>query len=93
MAYDPARGEELIAVQKWIALYSNGMEAYSEVRRTGYPQLKPGPHALNVNDGKIPARIAYPGTEQTTNGEALAAAIAAQGGGNDYKTPMWWMRK
>ena len=93
VAYDPARGEELIAVQKWIALYSNGMEAYSEVRRTGYPQLKPGPHALNVNDGKIPARIAYPGTEQTTNGEALAAAIAAQGGGNDYKTPMWWMRK
>lgn len=92
VAYDAARGEELIAVQKWIALYSNGMEAYSEVRRTGYPALTPGPNAENLNNGKIPARVEYPGTEQTTNGESLQAAITAQGGGNDYSTPMWWMK-
>lgn len=91
VAYDGS--EERIAVQKWIALYGNGMEAYSEVRRTGYPALTPGEFAENLNDGEIPARVEYPGTEQTTNGAALQAAITAQGGGMDYKTPMWWMKK
>ncbi len=67
------------------------MEAFSEVRRTGFPALTPGPFAEDVNGGEIPVRIPYPGTEQTQNGAALGAAIAAQGGGNDYSTPMWWM--
>ncbi|MDO5977431.1 SusD/RagB family nutrient-binding outer membrane lipoprotein [Flavivirga spongiicola] len=30
---------EQIAIQKWIALYTNGHEAYAEMRRTGYPAI------------------------------------------------------
>lgn len=30
---------EKIMIQKWIALYPNGMEAWTEFRRTGYPKL------------------------------------------------------
>ncbi|MBI9063351.1 MAG: SusD/RagB family nutrient-binding outer membrane lipoprotein [Marinilabiliaceae bacterium] len=29
-----------IAYQKWIALYTNGHEAYAEMRRTGYPHIE-----------------------------------------------------
>src|SRR5690606_19073041 len=44
-----------IALQKWIALFGNGVEAWSEWRRTGVPQLTAGPDALN--DGLIPVRL------------------------------------
>ena len=30
---------EKIMIQKWIALYPNGQEAWTEYRRTGYPKL------------------------------------------------------
>ncbi len=30
---------EQIAIQKWIALFTNGHEAYAEMRRTGYPAI------------------------------------------------------
>lgn len=32
---------EKIMIQKWIALYPNGHEAWTEWRRTGYPKLNP----------------------------------------------------
>ena len=32
---------EKIMIQKWIALYPNGQEAWTEFRRTGYPKLNP----------------------------------------------------
>lgn len=32
---------EKIMIQKWIALYPNGQEAWTEWRRTGYPKLNP----------------------------------------------------
>lgn len=28
-------------IQKWIALFPNGQEAWTEWRRTGYPKLNP----------------------------------------------------
>jgi hypothetical protein len=46
-------GLRQIWLQKWIALYGNGPEAFAEWRRTGTPNLdRPGPDALN--DGRIP---------------------------------------
>lgn len=38
---------EKIMIQKWIALYPNGQEAWTEWRRTGYPKLNP----VKVNNG------------------------------------------
>ena len=32
---------EKIMIQKWIALFPNGQEAWTEWRRTGYPKLNP----------------------------------------------------
>ena len=78
-----------IGVQKWIALYGNGVEAYAEWRRTGFPGLTAGPDALN--DGRIPVRWPYPSSEQALNNAALQAAIDRQGGAT-LNSPVWWDR-
>src|SRR5690606_22697577 len=54
-------GLRQILLQKWIALFGNGPEAYAEWRRTGVPQLMPGPDA--INDNLIPLRLPYPASE------------------------------
>ena len=82
-----ASGLRQIAIQKWIALYGNGPEAYVEWRRTGYPNLESGPHAKN--DGIIPVRLPYPTVEQALNGANLGQAVANQGGAS-LNSPLWW---
>jgi hypothetical protein len=78
-----------IGLQKWIALYGNGPEAYAEWRRTGYPVLQPGPNA--ANDGLIPRRLRYPVSEESLNGANLQAAITRQGGAG-MNDRVWWDR-
>lgn len=84
VAYDGLRS---IGVQKWIALFGNGPEAYAEWRRTGRPSLVAGPDAMN--DGVIPVRFTYPSSEEALNGEALLAAKARQGNAT-LNSPVWW---
>lgn len=82
-----AAGLDQIALQKWIALFGNGPEAYAEWRRTGIPMLTPGPDALN--DGLIPVRLFYPASEESLNRAAVEAAKARQGGAT-LNSPVWW---
>lgn len=76
-----------IGLQKWIALYGNGPEAYAEWRRTGFPNLRPGPDALN--EGRIPLRLPYPTIEESLNRAALQEAVSRQGG-SGLNNPVWW---
>lgn len=80
-------GQKQIAQQKYIALYMDGATAWFEWRRTCVPNtIVPGPDAtLNY----VPRRLEYPTTEATANGDALKAAIAAQGPDN-LGTKLWW---
>lgn len=78
-----------IGVQKWIALYGNGPEAYAEWRRLGYPALVAGPDALN--DGKVPVRLPYPALEESLNRANLQEAVARQGGAG-LNDRLWWDR-
>jgi hypothetical protein len=87
VAYDPARGLEQIGLQKWIALWMNGSEAWSEWRRTGVPDLAMGP---DLALSRIPIRFSYPDSEQSLNLDNLQAALSRQGGGLDLTTPVWW---
>ncbi|MHB1168996.1 MAG: SusD/RagB family nutrient-binding outer membrane lipoprotein [Longimicrobiales bacterium] len=82
-----ADGLEQIWTQKWIALFGQGPEAYSEWRRTATPVLPIGPDA--ENDGQIPLRLFYPASEESYNREAVEAARARQGGA-DLNDPVWW---
>jgi hypothetical protein len=80
-------GQKQIALQKYISLYMDGATAWFEWRRTCVPNtIVPGPDAtLNY----VPRRLEYPTTEATANGDALKAAIAAQGP-DDLGTKLWW---
>ena len=99
VAYDAAGATlaghlQQIAYQKWVSLFMQGMEAWTEVRRTRVPLLVPGPRAVFGAGvaGKIPERLPYDDNEAVLNSANLAAAVAAQGlsAGNDIQTPLWF---
>lgn len=81
---------EKIALQKWIALYFNGLEAWFDWRRTGMPAIVPGP--ANLNDNKVPLRFIYPQDAQSLNPVNRQAAVQRQGGTDDLNTKMWLLQ-
>jgi hypothetical protein len=84
-----AVGLQQIGLQKWIALFTQGTEAWSEWRRTGNPAtIKMGPKAY-PDTPNMARRLLYSGAEQSVNMASLTAAIAAQGP-DLYSTRMWW---
>jgi hypothetical protein len=80
-------GLKQIAVQKWVALFTDGGQAWAEWRRTCQPTtLVPGPAAI-VNF--IPRRFFYSTREASVNAESMQAAIARQGPDN-FGTRVYW---
>ncbi len=75
-----------IALQKWIALYFNGLEAWFDWKRTGLPEIIPGPG--NLNNNLVPVRFIYPISEQALNAANRAAAVQRQGADN-INTRTW----
>lgn len=87
VAYTPGvAGLKQIALQKWIALYSDGGQAWFEWRRTCTPSIAPGPAAIF---SYVPRRLEYPPAEISVNGENLKAAVARQGA-DVMSTRVWW---
>ncbi len=84
--------KENIMTQKWIALFGQGIESWTELRRTGYPVMPPAdPRAQFKNDGVLPTRLGYPSTEYSLNGTNVAAGATLNGGEDDMKTKLWWV--
>jgi len=83
-----------IAYQKWVSLFMQGMESWTEVRRTRIPLLVPGPRAVFGAGvaGQIPERLPYDDNEGVLNKANLDAAVAAQGftQSNDIQSPLWF---
>lgn len=83
---------ERLMVQKWIALFPLGMEAWSEIRRTGYPiifgpaQPTPGYTIKTAN------RVPYGKQEATKNPKSYAQMESLLDGPDDYTTRMWWQQ-
>lgn len=84
--YDASRWREQIGLQKWIALFQNGMEAWAEYRRLDVPSLEPGPAAV---EPMVPLRAPYPAHEEDLNDANLQEARQRQGG-DDATVPLWW---
>lgn len=90
---------EKIITQKYIALYPNGQEAWTEFRRTGYPKLNPmvagGNHNSQINEIRGMRRMAYPvsfnGTDQSQ--EIYQDAVQKLGGADNAGTDLWWAKK
>lgn len=80
--------KEAIGRQKWIALYMQGYEGWSEWRRLDFGVLQLPFDGVLQGDG-IPHRMQYPLDEQTLNNEAWSAGVTANGG-DELNTPLWW---
>jgi hypothetical protein len=89
VAWDGGNGMELIATQKWVALYLQGYEAWAEWRRLDMPALSPAPDALNPSK-QIPVRQGYPTSERDLNGPNYEAGVSMLGGADDLATKLWW---
>lgn len=76
--YTTATGDwkQKIGTQKWIALFNQGFEAWTEYRRLDYPVLH-APEGAYINT--VPVRSIYPIEEQTLNGRNYDAASEAIG--------------
>lgn len=87
---------EKIITQKWIAAYTNEMEAWVDYRRTGYPKLPPVyQNSSNADWGVIPAggtikRMPFVQTEREGNAAGVADATSKLGGPDEIGTRLWW---
>ena len=108
IAWDTSGNEETnleqIIVQKWIAIFPLGTEAWSEYRRTGYPKLLPAPQNLGPDQIDLAhhaRRMNYPVEEYRSNSSNLKEAISTlnsesiAGGvnGDSMGTRVWWDKK
>lgn len=90
---DPEKQREQIGTQKWLALYPSGMEAWAEMRRTGYPKMYPLIHSDNPDMPKdqMIRRIVFIDIDRQANKKAVEAAEALlRDGGDKVSTRLWW---
>lgn len=101
----PVANKETVLSQKYLALYNQGIEAWSEIRRTGYPLfliqkgdvtwsgLFNGNTVTYVFEpevgDKVPSRLVYPLKEQSTNRNSYQLALSNQGD-DVISTKLWW---
>lgn len=91
--------QERILIQKWIAIYPLGLEAWCDIRRTGYPHLIPASQYGNMSGGEVDSergarRMRYPSDEYVSNAENVNNAVNNLLGGPDLmSTDLWWARK
>lgn len=78
---------EQILTQKWLGNINNGYESWTEYRRTGFPRLKT--ISASLNNGLIPVRMPYPGTESALNAVQYKKA-ADKTQSNSINVPVWW---
>lgn len=83
-SYDSGNWKATLGMQKWLAYYMNGTQAWAEWRRLGEPQLILPDAAVNP---VIPVRLPYPISEQTRNGNSLNDVT---GNPDDMSTRLWW---
>lgn len=88
--------QERIIIQKWIANWLLGNEAWADYRRTGYPHLIPATSDGNKSGGEVDSkrgarRMRYPLDEYVSNAGNVEDAVANYLNGPDkMSTDLWW---
>lgn len=82
-----------IITQKWIAMFPDGQEAWTEYRRTGYPVQFP--IATNNSGGTISStlgirRLPFPSSELSNNATQVQKAVSYLSGPDNGGTKLWW---
>ncbi|WP_233202082.1 MULTISPECIES: SusD/RagB family nutrient-binding outer membrane lipoprotein [Parabacteroides] len=80
-----------IITQKWIGIYPNGVEAWSEFRRTGYPDFTPVVESdLDLlPKGTFIKKLRYIDDEQSLNPNSKDPSLN-QGKGDGQNVRVWW---
>ncbi len=86
--YNSGNWRQILSEQKYISMYMQGYQVWSEWRRLDYPVLQVPAGAQN-GATDIPRRFFYNTTERSLNGDNLDAATAAMGGDN-FNVRVWW---
>jgi hypothetical protein len=99
----PAASEENVLTQKYIALYMDGLEGWTEYRRTGFPNTLTVPGdtfgtppnevtfiTLVPGLNEIPKRITYPQKEQLLNNSNWQDAKNNLDNGDEMFSTIFW---
>ncbi|MCT4648197.1 MAG: SusD/RagB family nutrient-binding outer membrane lipoprotein [Carboxylicivirga sp.] len=88
---------EKVAIQRWIAAFTDGFEAWAIVRDTGYPaDLAAGVSDVDIFGlgdigGKYPQRMRYGNQTWNNNGAKTQEAVDTQGA-DRQDTKLWWAK-
>ena len=93
-AWDNASNkEEAIIAQKWLNFgYMQPLQAWNEVRRTGYPQLIYPADPLAQLLKTPPSRVRYPVSERSYNTDNYNAQMQAMGGADNAYIKLFWAK-
>ena len=85
---------EQIALQKWLAIYPDGQEAWADHRRSRALKLYPvansdNPDITNTTTQWI-RRIPFLASEKQNNKAEVEKAVGLLGGPDKVTTPLWW---
>ncbi|GAC1385007.1 MAG: SusD/RagB family nutrient-binding outer membrane lipoprotein [Ginsengibacter sp.] len=89
VAYLTASGnyKAKIGTQKFLSFYMDGFDAWTELKRLGYPAEVAPPDAVSG----YPLRFTYPVSEQNLNSSNYTTAAAAMGG-DKVENKLFWMK-
>lgn len=82
-----------IITQKWLNFgYIQSAQAWTEVRRTGYPQLYYPEDNLSGVFKNVPNRLPYPNTERSSNTTKWQEQLQTMGGSDDPYYKLFWAK-
>ena len=94
VAYITATGDwrQKIGLQKWLAFANRNWDAWTEIRRLGYPNLDVLSPPAGTDEG-LPLRLYYPPEEQNSNSLHWGEAVRKLPGGKDaLSAKLFWQR-
>lgn len=92
-AFYDSDAKTAVLTHKWVDLFGNGCEAFTEVRRTGIPAAVQEVPGSAYPGAGLPNRFAYPGIEVSTNSANLNEARGRQSITANlplHGNRMWW---
>jgi len=85
--------QEAIITQKWLNFgFMQPVQAWNEVRRTGYPLLYFPPDPMAQVLKSLPSRVRYPFSERSYNTENYNAQVQAMDGADDAYIKLFWAK-
>ncbi len=85
---------EKIITQKYIALFPNSWQAWTDLRRTGYPKLFPVQNTSDgdgsIVQGDMIRRIPWQATDPQVQANIQQTGLDALGGPDLQATRLWW---